>query len=496
MKKLVSLVLALILCLSLASFAHAEDDLSEHVVLTMYCIGDEGSIHAQEHLDLLNKLLTEKINAEIQPIMVSWGDYKTKLPMIWASGEAYDLTYTANWAGYYTEGAKGAFKDITDLLPEYAPETWKLMNERGVVDSLKIDDKVYMVCNFIQDYTSFFLEYREDLREKYNCPEIVDDETLEIFLQAIKDNEPGMQPFANNGTEAQAFQNFLNEQDWSRPVDNNNGFMVYNLQNPAAGVFNVTETPEYAAFVEKMRSYYEKGFVSKSIMAQTDAGRNLFKAGKVACCYANFSNANGDYAEILNSNPDWKIGYYSADFKSGHVESIAPANNGVSVGAYSKHPERALRFVELMYTDEEVYSVLMNGIEGVTFEWDPETRTKWIPEGADPTELGLKNLGMQFGYDKFALGSKNDNPVLTEYKAQFAEIKLIPALAGYSIKQDDISGELAAIKTVQDEYKVPLDKGVIDPATGLPQLQQRLEAAGFKTVIDTVNAQIAEYLAK
>ena len=496
MKKLVSLVLALILCLSLVSFAHAEDDMNEHVVLTMYCIGDEGSIHAQEHLDLLNKLLTEKINAEIQPIMVSWGDYRTKLPMIWASGEAYDLTYTANWAGYFTEGAKGAFMDITDLIPKYAPETWKLMNERGVVDALKIDGKIFMVCNFIPDWTTFFYMYREDLREKYNCPEIVDDETLEVYLQALKDNEPGMQPFGNNGAEAMAFQTFLNEMDWSRPVDHSNGFLVYDLKNPAAGVFNVTATPEYAAFVQKMRSYYEKGFVSKSIMAQTDSSATLFKAGKVGTALRNFSNANGDSTSVLTEHPDWKVGFYSSDYKSGLVESIAPANNGVAVGAYSKHPERALKFVELMYTDEEVYSVLMNGIEGVTFEWDPETRTKWIPEGADPTELSLKNMGMQFGYDKFALGSLNDNPVMIERKAKFSECTVLPALGGFSIKQDDISGELAAIKTVQDEYKVPLDKGAVDPATSLEQLQQRLEAAGLQTVIDAVNSQIAEYLAQ
>ena len=85
---------------------------------------------------------------------------------------------------------------------------------------------------------------------------------------------------------------------------------------------------------------------------------------------------------------------------------------------------------------------------------------------------------------------------MIERKAKFSECTVLPALGGFSIKQDDISGELAAIKTVQDEYKVPLDKGAVDPATSLEQLQQRLEAAGLQTVIDAVNSQIAEYLAQ
>ena len=95
-------------------------DTSEHVVLTMYCIGDEGGVHAQEHLDLINAMLTEKINAELDPIMVSWGEYKEKLPMAWASGEAYDLTYTSNWTNYYVEAARGAFMDKTEMIPGYA----------------------------------------------------------------------------------------------------------------------------------------------------------------------------------------------------------------------------------------------------------------------------------------------------------------------------------------------------------------------------------------
>ena len=492
--KFVALVLALMMSLSLATFtASAEDDLSEHVVLTMYCIGDEGGIHADEHLKILNELLTEKINAEIQPVMVSWGEYRQKLPMVWASGEAYDLTYAASWTGYYTEGAKGAFMDITELAPKYAPQTYALMEDRGAVDSLLIGGKLYMIPNYKEDWTTFIVNYREDLRKKYDCPEIVDYDTLAVYLQALKDNEPGMQPFGANGSDAMAFQLFLNENDWSRPLDNGVGFLVYDLQDPTH-VFNVIDTPEYAEFVAKMHSYYENGYVSKSIMAMTEQPVDQFKAGLSGTYLGNFSNSNGVYQEFTASHPDWELGYFTSDMNSGYVESVTPANNGICVGAYSRHPERALMFVELMYTDEEVYSVLMNGIEGVTFEWDPETRTKWAPEGVDPAELALRNLGMQFGYDKFDLGSLNDSPVLNALKDEYRTCTIIPGLAGYSINQDELSAELAALKAVQDEYKIPLDKGVVDPETGLNQLKDRLQAAGIDKVIETVNAQIAEYL--
>lgn len=472
----------------------AGDDLSQHVVLTMYCIGDEGGIHADEHIQMVNDYLTEKINAEIKPMMVSWGEYKQKLPMIWAGGEAYDLTFAANWTGYYTEGAKGAFMDITDLLPKYAPSVYASMEERGVIDSLKIDGGLYMVPTDVPEYTGFIINYREDLRQKYNCPEIVDDATFETYLKAIHDNEPGMQAFGTNGAEVVPFQNFLNEQDWSRPVENSAGYFAYDLKDPTH-VFNVVDTPEYEAFVKKMCDYYKKGYISQSVMANTDATKDSFTAGRIGTYTGNFANSNQIYKDVKASNPEWEIGYYIPDMASGYVESTSPSNNGTAVGAFSKNPERALMFIELLNTDRDFYNLVVNGIEGVTYEWDPETNTKWSPEGVDANELTLRNLGMGLKFQKFELGASDDNPVLVELQYEtFPKMALIPELAGFSVDESSIAAQLAGLKAVQDEFKATLEKGVVDPETGLATLRERMRTAGADEVMEEINRQIAEYL--
>lgn len=469
-------------------------DTSEHVVLTMYCIGDEGGIHAEEHIKLLNEMLTEKINASIDPVMVSWGDFKTKLPMVWASGEAYDLTYTSNWTNYFLEADRGAFMDITELFPAYAPLTYAEFTEKDLLETTKVDGKLYMVPNDKPDYTTFMYNYREDLRKKYNCPEIVDMETLETYLQAIKDNEPGMIPYSNNSTETMKNATWLNELDWSRGIDSA-GVFVYDLKNPGE-VFNFVETPEYEEFVKKSREYYEKGYWSQSIMAETTASKENFLAGKAAIYLANMSNSNGVYQQVASEHPDWEIGIFSSDMRSGMVERVAPANNGMAIGAYSKNPERAMMFLELCNQDEEVYDLLMNGIEGVTYEADKETRTKWIPEGTDPTETALKNLGMGMGNQKFELGSQNDSPLVNQLKEEYAAIEVFPGLSGFALNQDTISAELAALKSISDEYRIPLEKGVIDPEKGLAELRQKLKDAGADKVKEEINRQVAEYLAQ
>lgn len=474
-----------------------EVDTSEHVVLTMYCIGDEGGIYAEDHMKKLNEVLTEKINASIEPIMVSWGDYSTKLPMVWASGEAYDLTYTSNWTDYYLEAEKGAFMDITDLFPQYAPKTYAECVERGALDSTKVDGRLYMIPKDSEEYTAFMYNYREDLRKKYNCPEIVDMETFETYLQAIKDNEPGMMAIGNSSTYELLTQNFLTEQDWSRPVElNNGGIFSYSHEDPTK-VFNLIETPEYEAFVKKCREYYEKGFWSQSVMAETTAPKENFIAGKAAVYLGNDANSNGTYREITAQHPDWEIGVFCSELALGtKAERIAPSNNGVAVGAYSKNPERALMFVELCYQDEEVHDILMNGLEGITYEADKTNMTKWIPEGVNASDTALKNLGMGFGTVKFELGSLNDSPLVEGTVEEMDKVAFIPELAGFSVDQSSISAELAALKSISDEYKVPLEKGVVDPEEGLAELRRRMKDAGADKVMEEINRQITEYLAQ
>lgn len=473
----------------------AEADTSEHVVLNVYCIGDEGGIYAEDHIDAINELLTEKINAEINPIMVSWGDYTTKLPMVWASGEAYDLTYTSNWTNYYLEARKGAFMDITELFPKYAPNTYAEYEERGRLDTTKVDGKLYMVPNDHMEYTSFMYNYREDLRKKYDCPEIVDMETLKTYMQTIADNEPGMTAYGNNGSEEYRFQMFLNEQDWSRPIESNAfGAFVYDLNDPSK-IFDVTETPEYAEFLKETREFYEKGYWSQSVMAETTQSIEMFEAGMTAVYMGNEANSNKVYQNIKVNHPDWEIGIFSSDYAdSEYLELITPSNNGMAVGAHSKNPERALMFIELMYQDQELFNTVMYGMEGVTYEKDEETMTRWVPEGVSAADIAMKNIGMGFNTDKFFLTSKDNSPLVIDMMGKFAEKALEPGLGGFALNQDSVSAELAALQTVYNEYKMPLEKGVVDPEEGLEQLREAMKKAGSERVLEEIQTQVDAYL--
>lgn len=469
-------------------------DTSKEVKLKSYFFGDEGGMYADQALDNLNSILKKKINATIDPLMISWADWAKKVPLVYASGEDYDMIYTSDWAFYYTEGIKGPFKDITELLPKYAPKTYAEMQASGAAEILKINDKIYMVPKTGVELSTHDVVYREDLRKKYNCPEITNWDTLGQYYDAIKKNEVGMLPL-NDMPLALPFYMFLNENDYSRAVvGGDNGALCYDFESPEKGVFNIVDTPEYAEFVKRQREWYNKGYWSKSILSEQTEARDQMPAGKSASAIVNLGNANAVYQKIKLTNPDWEVGLVALD-QSPMVMNTSPASNGTAIGVNSPNPERALMFIELVHQDEEVHLAVNNGIKDVNYALTEDGKFA-TPEGADPTQLAVRNFGMGLGDVKFYRPNVNDwDRMLTEQTEQMKRA-VIPPLVSFVINDESIASEMAAITNVCVEYKLPLDWGTIDPVEGIPTLQEKLKAAGIDKVIAEVNKQIGEHLAK
>lgn len=469
------------------------DEFKEEVELVMYCIGDEGGIYADEALDNLNAMLKEKINATIKPVMVSWGEYKEKMPLIYASGEAYDLVYVANWMNYATEALKGPFMELSELMPKYAPKTYAELKESGALDTALVEGKLYMVPSPTTDYTTYATIYREDLRKKYNVPEITDWDSLAVYMDAIKANEPDMLPLAT-GPQIFINQLLMTENDWSQLAAGKSstaaGGVVVAKEEEGAKAFNLLETPEYEAYVKRNREYYEKGYWSRNVLSETRLLAEAFDAGQSAITIGNKSNMLNTFNKTKVNNPDWELGL--VNFDKGAYIKVSPTNNGMAIGINSKHPERAMAYLELINQDIDVFRAMYYGIEGTTYVVD-ENGCKGTPEGVDPSTLGLRNLGMGTQVEKFMYkDATNDQRVLDEF-ASYESNAIYSPLTAFTFDDSAVAAECAAVANVLTEYKLPLDFGVADPETALPELREKVKDAGIDKIIEEVNRQLDEY---
>ncbi len=107
-----------------------ESGSDEVVTLKWYMSINPVAADTDKVIEKLNEYTRDKIGVEIDYTVIANPDYKEKMPTLINSGDYFDICFTANWTTNYTQFAgRGAFLDITELLPQYAPETWEFIPE-------------------------------------------------------------------------------------------------------------------------------------------------------------------------------------------------------------------------------------------------------------------------------------------------------------------------------------------------------------------------------
>ena len=187
MKKLLSIVLALILCLSLLPLASAADDMSEEANLVFYVMGDapKDEVAVEE---AINAILKEKFNATIDFQFSTWTDFNLKYNNTLISSGA-DLIYVANWENYGLNANNGAFLEMDELLDTYGAELKALCGD-GMLNMCRVNGDLYCIPALWPEYVSLGIKYREDLRAKYDLPYPTTLENIEAYLKGIKDADP------------------------------------------------------------------------------------------------------------------------------------------------------------------------------------------------------------------------------------------------------------------------------------------------------------------
>ena len=124
MKKLASLVLALMLVLSVCSFAGAEDD----VIKLAWAMGT-GSTAPKDNamvLEELNKISREKIGVEVDIQYFTNDQLQNSIQ----SGEVFDMYFTCSWYNNFNVAVSNKlFANIWPHLQEWTPDLYATMPE-------------------------------------------------------------------------------------------------------------------------------------------------------------------------------------------------------------------------------------------------------------------------------------------------------------------------------------------------------------------------------
>jgi putative aldouronate transport system substrate-binding protein len=460
---------------------------SKPVTLNYYYLGD-AQPDVQLVQDAMNKILNKKINADISLHAVSSGDYQAKLQIMISAQEDFDMCFTSSWLlNFGQQAAKGAFADITSLLPKYAPKTYASLKPT-LWNAAKLNGKIYAVINqqIFARQSGFALSKALVDKYSFDYKSVKKYSDLDPLLASVKAAEPKNSAcqLVNIYTDSQALSSFYYDYQWDSIGGTNiPGVAKSTEKNPK--VFDEYESQEFKDLITTSLNFVKKGYIPADKLTHSgtwDAGEQVatelttYKPGIESEMKSQFGGK--DVYCVAIGNP-----LITTD----NVNATMTA-----VSATSKNPERALQALELINTDKQLYNLLCHGIEGIHYTKISDNVIKAV----DKSKYN-PNSDWAFGNQFNGYLLEGQAADAWDQTKKLNDDATISTLFGFIFNQDNVKTEVANCQAIVKEYIPGFLCGLYGDKTDakLAEFISKLKAAGMDTLIAEKQKQVDAFIA-
>ncbi len=471
-------------------------DISKEVKLVYYLWGSEG-VANKDILAEINKLLKRDINATLEVKYIDWPDIATKYPLLFASGEKFDMAHASPSAvmSYYTLASEDALVDITDMLDKVAPNLKAAIPESTWAGSM-FDGKIYGVPTLYSEYTPYGYAYRSDLLKKYGMDKISSIADMEKYMDNVVANE-SYPPI--NGNASDAFNMFRMLVDTTDMWLNAPGIALSELNLVTKSpedyktVFHPAFTQEFEDWALKMREWSDKGYWPKDILSTQVAANTNFGVANSAGYLAHAQDWIGKYGVDMKAQPESDPYFYTYAEAGKKIKKKMGVENSTVISSTSENPERALMAIDKFMNDPEYYNLIQYGIEGR--QYMVEDGVKKTPAGFDDKVDGGGFAAWSLRNDKYNLNMDSENPVRKSLYEEWDTFSITDPYVGFSFNPSKVTTEIAAISNVNAQLgmQLMLGKSKKDPKEAVADYRSQLKKAGIDDVIAEVEAQLADF---
>lgn len=460
-----------------------ELDTSKEVELVMYVVGDRPA--GQDVMDdNLNKLLKEKLNCTLKINWVGWAEFANKYPLLFTSGETFDMAYGATWLNYYSLANKGAFQSVDDLWPDFAPNNFKKATD-AAKQQATVDGHYYCVPTLNGTYNNYGLIYRTDIMEGTDWNGKMDTyEDIEAYCDIVKETHPEMDPLDiySAGPE---WNNIFAYNSGLSYVDKGFNSLVYDASEENPKVKPIYEADGLKDFLKMMKRWNDKGFFSKSALSDTDTTKTA--NGKAAIKIHNIST----YRDLAIQHPEYSFAFQNMVKDTAHLPYTQDC---MVISNTSQNPERAMAFWDLVTSDQEVYDAFNYGVQGTTYDLNDQGQFEILDQ--DLYAVSSMYAAQTADLKRDQVGTPEDYETMNEeYESEIVEGKGNERFAGFVLDTSSIETEVAACLNIGQQYFYPLCLGYTDIDSGMKEFETQMKAAGLEKVQEEVQKQLDAYVA-
>lgn len=485
-------------------------DTSEHVVITYMTTGDKPSgtqAVLDEAMAELNKILTEKVNAELQIYFIGWTDYLSNYNLTLAQMDGtVDLVGTASdWLDAWPNAKNGAFLELSeDMLKTYAPQTWESVSPEHW-DLCKYNGEIYLMPedNYAQ-WTNHGYIYRKDWAKEAGLADGVNSwEDMTAYFRYVKEAYPDIIPWDSDGTQyAQMANGWIASHTNFVPIDGVcSGSLwggtrddLYTITTPA-----YTETEMMVEYAKLMKEWDEIGVWKTDVLNNTASqNRDDYRVGRVAA-EQHHTQTWTDLCSPLSSNTiyqddtDAESGFFYFGKETKNVVALSITHGAMAVSAASKNPERALMVYDLLRNDPECYNLFCYGIQGVSYDLNEEG-LRVEPEGynQDTDNVnGTTNYWWGRNDDLEIRDSTRNWDAIDALYAEYDSLKIDYPYGQFVPEVDDIQAKIQNVNEVYTNYTKQISFGKYNGTAEdiVAEMQAALKQAGIEDVTAALQAQ-------
>lgn len=433
--------------------------------------------------DEINKIVTPKYNDVIQLLPISMGNYNQQMQLMLSSGEKLDL-FVIRAEQFNSYLSSEQLTDLTDLIQEYGQGIIEVVGQ-SFIDAGKASGSLYgITTNRDLAIGHGGLMAQKDIMDKlgYTKEDIQTIDDLDALFADVHAAYPDMLVLSNNagGTLYETLGMSFD------PLTD--GFAVLRNFGEDLEVVNAFATEEYKQCCEHARRWYEAGYISADIAANTESGSTMVKSGR-AFSYVNRVKPGVDMQETKMAGTEI-IGLQTMPTAT---YTSVPQSFMWGIPYSADDPARSMEYLNEVYTNADIMNLLAWGVEGIHYDVmeDGHITTAASLEGS---ESGYNpSAGWIFGNQFITYVWEGDDLNLYDQLKKFNDTAQKSKAFGFTFNNQNVVTEIAAVQSVYDQYKMGLECGLVDPDEALPEMLAQMESAGIQKIIDEKQAQLDEW---
>lgn len=458
------------------------------------------------------KQMVKDTGINVEFIHPPTGQIKENFNLLVVSNSLPDLLVNANQ--YYAGGnvaavADGVFADLTELVPQYAPDYNYFLENNELFDKLATtaDNKIYSIYNYKDVQAPYYIypQFRSDWLEEWGMEIPFVLEEYEAYFAKVLAQKPGIAPYLpdKTGLEAELLGAF-------GIGGISNGKLFFVKEGQMHHTYNESAFKDYLTL---MNDWYNKGYISKDFtnVESVDAMNLEFANGRTGMVFG-----NTDTIFTLMSELDFEAttGRYPRinedDLYHSDIFYFPQNGNPNSISAYSKNKELVLQFLNYSFT-QQGSGVANYGETGVTWNMGADgipVFTDYALSGKDYSladseyTLRLHTCWAKYRYgDDISMIRNVAEPDTWKYRARWINDKTVDA--AYAMPTLSFSTEASAeigklvtdINTYAEEMILKFITGAADLGK-FDEFQSNIKALGMERVLELYQEAYEQFLAK